>query len=759
MRSLLIAVAALALHCFAQTAPAGPGVTEPQITKLLTFEDEHTGSMPVGWSGGPSSTISIDSNIVHGGKFSVRLERKPDSAQSFSTITKSVPITFGGSRIELRGYLKTEDVSGYSGLWMREDGDKPGLAFDNMQKRELKGTTDWTEYSINLPLHAEAKQLFFGILMAGTGKTWADDLQLLVDGKPVWLAPRRHEPETVLSRDHQFDAGSKIVFDKLTPVQIENLAVLGKIWGFLKYHHPRVRAGEIHWDYELFRITPAVLAASDSTAAREELLKWISHLGRIEACTQCATLKEADLHLRPQLEWLSDTRLLSTSLSERLRAIHQNRPAGNRQFYLSLMINVGNPSFNNEPAYASIQLPDAGYQLLALFRFWNIIEYWFPYRDVIGADWDAVLAEFIPRIALARTKNTYQLEMMALIARVHDTHANLWSSLDVRPPAGACQIPVNLRFIQNQAVVYGYEEGKDGAGSPLKAGDIIETLDGLPVTRLVTQWMPYYAASNEPTQLRDIARFLTRGDCVDASLRVRRGSETLDLKVPRVPQSSLKMPRWHDRPGETVRKLSGDVAYLKLSSVKGDQALSYINAAAGTKGVVIDIRNYPSDFMVFALGSLLVDSPTPFARFTNADLTNPGAFHWTRPITLEPANPHYPGKVIILVDEVSQSSAEYTAMAFRASPRAKVVGSTTAGADGNVSPIPLPGGLRSLISGIGVFYPDKRPTQRVGILPDVEARPTVEGLRAGRDEVLEKALRLILGDTVSAADIEKMARP
>jgi C-terminal processing protease CtpA/Prc len=56
-----------------------------------------------------------------------------------------------------------------------------------------------------------------------------------------------------------------------------------------------------------------------------------------------------------------------------------------------------------------------------------------------------------------------------------------------------------------------------------------------------------------------------------------------------------------------------------------------------------------------------------------------------------------------LIDEVSVSQAEYTSMAFRAAPNATVVGSTTAGADGNVSPIPLPGGLRSMISGIGVF--------------------------------------------------------
>jgi C-terminal processing protease CtpA/Prc len=93
---------------------------------------------------------------------------------------------------------------------------------------------------------------------------------------------------------------------------------------------------------------------------------------------------------------------------------------------------------------------------------------------------------------------------------------------------------------------------------------------------------------------------------------------------------------------------------------------------------------------------------------------------------------------------VSQSNAEYTTMAFRAATGAKVIGSTTAGADGNVSQIPLPGGLNSMISGIGVFYPDKRPTQRVGIVPDIEVKPTIAGIRAGRDELLDAAMAEIL---------------
>jgi hypothetical protein len=64
---------------------------------------------------------------------------------------------------------------------------------------------------------------------------------------------------------------------------------------------------------------------------------------------------------------------------------------------------VGNPVFDNEPNYSRVSLPDAGFQLLAMYRYWNIIQYWSPYRNLIGEDWNKVLSEYIPKIALAKT--------------------------------------------------------------------------------------------------------------------------------------------------------------------------------------------------------------------------------------------------------------------------------------------------------------------------------------------------------------------
>lgn len=536
------------------------------------------------------------------------------------------------------------------------------------------------------------------------------------------------------------DAGSRIRLQQLRPVQIENLAVTGKVWGFLKYHHPAVTGGQPSWDDDLLQILPDVLAATDRAAADAVLHRWITSLGPLADCQPCVRMEPRDFQLLPDLAWLQDTRL-NAALRSDLDNVYRHR-SGN-QFYVALAPHIDNPLFDNEPAYKALTFPDAGYQLLGLFRFWNIVQYWAPYRDQTGADWNAVLEDSIASVALAQDRPAYELAMLTVIARLHDTHANLWSSLEMRPPAGPCKLPVRLRFIEGQATILGLT---DGASSALQPGDVVEAFDGVTIARLVDAWRPYYADSNEPARLRDMVETMTRGACASVQVQVRRDDGAYTFAIPRVARTRRWTAVTHDRPGATFQMLTDDVAYIKLSSIKRADIPGYMERAAHTKGLIVDIRNYPSEFVPFALGQYFIDKPTPFARFTNGDLANPGGFKWGQGAALQPQAARYTGKVMILVDETAQSQSEYTAMALRAGPRAQVVGSTTAGADGNVSPIPLPGGLQTMISGLGVFYPDKRPTQRIGIVPDIVVTPTRAGLRAGRDEVLDAAMREIARD-------------
>jgi len=80
---------------------------------------------------------------------------------------------------------------------------------------------------------------------------------------------------------------------------------------------------------------------------------------------------------------------------------------------------------------------------------------------------------------------------------------------------------------------------------------------------------------------------------------------------------------------------------------------------------------------------------------------------------------------------------------FEAANGTKFIGSRTAGANGDVTRLTVPGGITISFSGQEIRHADGRPLQRVGLIPDLEVKPTITGIRAGRDEVLERALEYV----------------
>jgi hypothetical protein len=127
--------------------------------------------------------------------------------------------------------------------------------------------------------------------------------------------------DTKLEQDRQFDSGSGIVLGNLTDLQVDNLVTPGKVWGFLKYHHPQVTSGQRQWDYDLLRILPAILKAQDRPTANAALLGWTEQLGSVAPCHPCAKLEQTDLYFRPGLDWIANNALLGDDLSKTLQSI------------------------------------------------------------------------------------------------------------------------------------------------------------------------------------------------------------------------------------------------------------------------------------------------------------------------------------------------------------------------------------------------------------------------------------------------------
>ena len=232
------------------------------------------------------------------------------------------------------------------------------------------------------------------------------------------------------------------------------------------------------------------------------------------------------------------------------------------------------------------------------------------------------------------------------------------------------------------------------------------------------------------------------------AVQVQRGGQARVLEVPRYRAAALASAAPMATPDSSYKWLPGRIGYLNMGRLKPRQVAGAMRTFQGGQGTGAGFAQPPRFWGVPAPARYLVSQPAPYVKFALADLSYPGRFTFIPIESVKPGpGPTYLGKVMVLVNEGSRSLTEYFAMTVRATPHATVVGSTTAGADGDVSSIALPGGLSTRISGVGVYYPDGRETQRIGIVPDVVVTPTIAGVQAQRDEVLEKAVQLLEAGT------------
>jgi len=243
----------------------------------------------------------------------------------------------------------------------------------------------------------------------------------------------------------------------------------------------------------------------------------------------------------------------------------------------------------------------------------------------------------------------------------------------------------------------------------------------------------------------ELAPKLLRSNTKSIELNYVRNKKESKLTLKLYQPTALNFHAWFSRTknGLPFERITNNIGYINLHIAEQSDIDKIKKQFKDTKGIIIDLRFYPQSFDWYSLGSFFASKKTPFTKFTAINTNNPGeiTFAGTDDISMAPLT--YQGKLIVIVNETSISASEYYAMALQAGDNTTVIGSTTAGADGNVSKFYLPGNIQTGFSGIGVYYPDGTQTPRVGVAIDIEVLPTIAGIKAGRDELLEKAISLI----------------
>lgn len=691
---------------------------------------------------GNGYNVFQDTSEKHSGKVCIYMSPSDNKTEdSFGCIAQSIPANFDGISIKASVFVKYENVrDGYVGLLLRIDSESEIIAFDNMERDSIHGTSDWRKLTVSLDYPKNAKTIYLGAILSGNGKVWVDDFDITIDDKNINDIVLDEKFDNKAELDIEFDFDSKIIQYNIEKIDLDNLYIVGKVWGFLKYYHPEVRKGKFNWDYELFRIVSRITAVKSKSVRDSILLNWIDSLGEIKEMYQ--ENDTTGICIKPNFNWITSSDVGKELQQMLFKIIRAQRD--NNSYYVSLKKDVGNPIFTNEKSYPSIKYPDCGYRLLCLFRYWNMIEYYFPYKDLMGEDWEDVLKKYIPKFINSKSELEYKLNILSLISKIHDSHANLWGQDNVLANfKGLNATPLEVEFIENKVVVVGYYNDSIGINTTIKVGDIIQKINGKSVDDIANEKIDITSGSNYTVQQRDISSELLRTN--DSILAIEFiQNDTVKYKI--LPCFRYRELIMNSENRDTCFKiLQGNISYLNPKYLKPYYLSKILPIIDKTNGLIIDLRCYPSEFIVNSLGNFLLPEIRPFAKFLRGSTLLPGSFSFTDFIEVGRKNPFFfKGKVIILVNDQTQSQAEYTVMALRLAPNAKVIGSTTAGADGNISEINLPGGIKTTISGIGVFYPDGRPTQRIGILPDIEVKKTIYGVKTGKDEILECAISEII---------------
>jgi len=523
--------------------------------------------------------------------------------------------------------------------------------------------------------------------------------------------------------------------------ETSRLAALGKVWGVLKYHHPRVAAGKMDWDETLV----AEIPKAKSAQTREEFGSVLDSL--VRAAGNAAFLYGPRVVPKkgpeePLFSWINDRDLIPPNIALKL-ALFLDTFAAWPNVYIAPASNAGNPDLSGEQPYADSSLPSEEYRLLSLFRYWNIIQYFYPSKHLIGRDWEEVLEEFIPKMIAASTSLDYHLAVSELTAAIHDSHAYCVSTT-LSSYWGYYLPPFEAAYVEGRSVVTRIYSPYLVEAGWLRVGDVIAKADGIAIDSLLQNQGRYLSASNEAAWHRRLDLNVFRGSGEKLVLTIRRNGVEFDLPVTRIYARTWSEPAATTPP---YAILEGNVGYIDMGVLKTADVNDCMAALAGTRAIIFDVRNYPLGTL-YNLTDFLYPEPRPFYAYSYPDFSAPGRFLRQNGPSYgrSPNNPsYYRGKVVILANETTISHAEFTCMSLQAVPGAIVIGSQTQGADGNVSVLKLPGGIETCFTGLGIYYPDGRETQRIGILPDIEVRPTIQGLIDGRDEVLERALEHIRG--------------
>jgi hypothetical protein len=380
---------------------------------------------------------------------------------------------------------------------------------------------------------------------------------------------------------------------------------------------------------------------------------------------------------------------------------------------------------------ATVPASDRDRGLADIVVAWNFYRHFYPYFAEAAVDWDALLGSHLKRAYDASTRATQAEALRRLVADARDGHGTI-TDAQQRPRAIA---PVQIALIDSRLVVVA------SRAPVVPVGSVITAVDGDSANDRFVAAMPLASGSRQWRQYR-AAQEIAACTSETARLTIDDGGATQTVDVP---CGALVSPPVEMRPVPIAELMPG-IWYVDLTRAITADLRPKIDILAAARGVIFDVRGYPTDAGAWMLPHLL-DTPETDRWMHVAKIVGPFgrmAGWQSAGWNLTPATPRLAGKVVFLTDGRAISYAESVMGYIAGRHLATIVGSPTAGTNGNIATFQVPGEFTIVFTGMRVTGHDGLAVHHlVGVKPDVTVFPTLAGIRAGRDEVLDRALSVI----------------
>jgi len=406
------------------------------------------------------------------------------------------------------------------------------------------------------------------------------------------------------------------------------------------------------------------------------------------------------------------------------------------------------PSPRPENAYSAMRYPSTEYRILAAYKIWAVVRNFFAYRDLMDEDWDDVFTLFLPQFIAAKDARDYNLTVAEIVTHIADSHGFM-ESAELENFFGKAPVGLRLRLIEKKPVITEILD-ENAAKAGIHPGDIVTQVDGENITDRFHREALYIAASTEQSLGYQLMQQILNGsDGSTASLTIQSQdgrTQQVDLKRSSTYNSALAK----QRTGDVIKLLPGNLGYADLDRLTPDQVDTMFDQFRSAKAIIFDMRGSPHA-TASTIAPRLTERQDVAAAIVNGplslnpDLPNPEALTSTASYFFVQKIPpttkwKYNGKTVMLIDERTASQAEHTGLFLEAANKTEFIGTPSAGVNGDVTNFVVPGGIIIWFSGHDVRHANGGQLQRLGLQPSVTVAPTIQGIRSGRDEVLEKVI-------------------